>query len=447
VQTVYHFWPAFLAWLKDLRDTRDQRFITYDRKFLLWWALLLFLLKLGSRRQLDFDLRDPESDVLENVNRLAGTHQQTLPVSKTLEHFLGHVGMSAIAALRTKMVARLIRSKALDDGRLQNRLLIAFDGTGWLVFDKRHCDHCLTQENDGRTLYYHLVEEAKMLGPSELALSVGSEFIENRDLPAHPSRSNLQKDKQDYELAAAERLASSIKHDFPRTPICILADSEFACGRGISMARDRGWSFVFSFKEGRTPALWREFQALLDLSPENRLTVPLPGGGHQVYRWLNGLPYEDSEHRSFVLNALECLETVGGKTTRFAWITDLPLGRDNVPEVATKGGRARWRIENQGFNIQKNSDLNLEHPYSTNSETLKSYYLLLQIAHMVLQLLEKGSLLKRLAAASNKTTLSLLGSLKNIARRLLEAFRNRLLPDSAFDPLKASTIQIRFSSA
>ena len=45
-------------------------------------------------------------------------------------------------------------------------------------------------------------------------------------------------------------------------------------------------------------------------------------------------------------------------------MTDLVVDRDTVVEVATKGGRQRWHIENQGFNTQKTSDLNLEHAYS-----------------------------------------------------------------------------------
>ena len=71
--------------------------VEYDRRFLLWWGLLLFCFKLGSRRQLDFQLRDLETHMLANVNRLANTTQESLPVNKTLSHFLGHVGSPAHA--------------------------------------------------------------------------------------------------------------------------------------------------------------------------------------------------------------------------------------------------------------------------------------------------------------------------------------------------------------
>ncbi len=41
------------TWLEALPDTRFAPFIEYDKRFLMWWGLLLFCCKLGSRRQLD----------------------------------------------------------------------------------------------------------------------------------------------------------------------------------------------------------------------------------------------------------------------------------------------------------------------------------------------------------------------------------------------------------
>jgi len=101
IKTVYHFWPSLRSWLDQLPDTRFEPMVIYDRRFLTWWGIILFVLKLGSRRQLDHDLRDEATFVLDNTNRLAGTNQITLPVHNTLEHFLGHVGWKAFSCLRT----------------------------------------------------------------------------------------------------------------------------------------------------------------------------------------------------------------------------------------------------------------------------------------------------------------------------------------------------------
>ena len=97
-------------WLAEVADTRVQAKITYDRSFLLTMGLSVFLLKLGSRRQVRFELDSPEA--LANLNRLSGSDQQTLAHSDTLDHFLSHVPAGSPVRLRGQMVRRLIRIKA-----------------------------------------------------------------------------------------------------------------------------------------------------------------------------------------------------------------------------------------------------------------------------------------------------------------------------------------------
>jgi len=164
-----------------------------------------------------------------------------------------------------------------------------------------------------------------------------------------------------------------------------------------------------------------------------------------VYRWVNGLDYRDSAGRQWRPNAILCEETHrDGQQGRWAWLTDLEVTSQTVQEVATAGGRRRWCIENQGFNVQKNSGLNLEHAYS-EGEHWAVYYYLLQIAHLLLQLVEKGSLLRRLAQGEGYgSAVGMYGSLKNMAERLLESLRNLLWPEDAYAPAR---IQIRFDSS
>ena len=432
-RTVRHFWPDLNDWLDLIDDPRPQACVTYHKRFLVWWGLALFLFKLGSRRQLDYQLDDQGTCVLANLNRLAGTAQDSRPVHDTLDHFLDHVEPEAFAGLRTKMVRRLVRMKALDGARLLGKPVVLADGTGLLCFHRRHCDRCLVQRHAKATVYLHNVLEAKLLGPAGVVVSVASEFIENADAAAARG-AGAERLKQDCELKAFDRLAPRLKAALPQTLLVLGGDSILACGRVFQACRDNRWSYVLTFKEGRMPAVWDEFRRLLPLCPENALERPLPDGTRQAYRWVSGLEYTDDEGRHWRLNALECVETTPeGEATRFAWVTDLPLVRRTVVEVAEKGGRYRWKIENEGFNRQKNSGLNLCHVYSTDPEKWKAYYYLLQIAFIITQLLERGSLLRRLAAAVGKTPLQLFGSLKNIARRLLEGLRYRLWPEESYE--------------
>jgi hypothetical protein len=86
---VVHFFPDLNAWIDEIHDPRFLPFVVYSKRFLVWWGLSLFLFKLSSRRQLDYQLNTDGPEVLANLNRLAGTAQNSRPVNKTLEYFLG----------------------------------------------------------------------------------------------------------------------------------------------------------------------------------------------------------------------------------------------------------------------------------------------------------------------------------------------------------------------
>ena len=177
------------------------------------------------------------------------------------------------------------------------------------------------------------------------------------------------------------------------------------------------------------------------------MVIKTPQGDRLTYRWINDLSYVDKAGRRWTFTAIqyEGVLKKGGKQL-WAWLTDLKVNRQTVVEVATKGGRQRWHIENQGFNLQKNSELNLEHAYCYGRQWT-AYYYLLQIAHVLLQLLEKGSLLRRLARQQEKgSAIQLFGSLKNMARRLLESVRYTIWPEESFDAGSARRIQIRLDS-
>ena len=421
--------------------------VTYHKRFLVWWGLSLFLCKLSSRRQLDYQLNTDGPEVLENLNHLAETAQDSRPVNQTLEYFLEGTGAAPIAGLRQRMVERLIRMKALEAARLLGRYVVLIDGSGYLVFNHRHCDDCLTQRHGETTLYMHQVLEAKLLGPSGTVVSIATEFIDNSDAQSAPAGASQEEVKQDCELKALRRLLAKLRAEFPQLRICLSGDGLYACGAGFQVAKDYKCDYIYVFKPGRLPALWEDFQGLLQLVPQQQVVWTTPQRLEQVHRWVNDLHYTDSDGRAWNVNALECTETdKEGNKTEWSWLTSLELNHETVVAIATRGGRQRWREENEGFNTQKNSGLNLEHAYSHTCWA--AYYFLLQIAHLLLQLVEKGSLLRRLAQEQGKrTAVELFGSLKNIAQRLLESLRYWHWPDEVFDRVRAGAIQIRLDSS
>ena len=112
---------------------------------------------------------------------------------------------------------------------------------------------------------------------------------------------------------------------------------------------------------------------------------------------------------------------------------------ENVPELSA-GGRFRWKIENEGFNVQKNQGFNLEHAYSRHPTGWKVFYLLLQIASILEQLLRKSNLLSKELIKSAKSS-------KNLALKLLEALRNFALDVDTYMDIIHQRIQIRFNTS
>jgi hypothetical protein len=101
----------------------------------------------------------------------------------------------------------------------------------------------------------------------------------------------------------------------------------------------------------------------------------------QDVRWMNDLPYVDTEQHAHTLAVIDCLETNRAdgqpKTTRFRWVTNFNVTPTTVLTLANQGGRLRWKIENEGFNVQKHGGYALEHAYTQNPTAAKVFYFLI----------------------------------------------------------------------
>lgn len=204
VKTLRHFLPNFVSWLAATPDPRDPRFTVYPIAYVLGSGLLLFLAKLGARRQIGFQFKTPA--FIRNLNYFCGTSCKTMLHSDTLAYLMKRLPTSALEDLRYAILYQLIRAKVFDGDRLLGTYLrVAIDGTGYLTFRERHCPHCLTQDHGSTILYYHPVLEAKLVTPGGLSISMATEFIENPE----PGM-----DKQDCERKAFVRLAEGLKRRY-----------------------------------------------------------------------------------------------------------------------------------------------------------------------------------------------------------------------------------------
>jgi hypothetical protein len=322
----------------------------------------------------------------ENLLSLTGTNEETVAHTDTVNVFLEQLAVEYLEALKCMLIKELIRAKRLDKCRLDGEFLIAVDMTGIYKFDLPHCDQCLTQDHDGTMTYHHMVLEAKLVTAGGMALSVCTEYVENAD----PTDS-----KQDCELKALYRLHPKLKAAFPHTRICLLLDSLYACRQVLAIAREHHWSFFITFTSEKIPTLWEDAQRQLKHRPRNQQVHHPDQNTTQRFRWCTNLQYA-----GHTLHAVFCEEDAieDGKpvTRNFAWLTDLRPSKSNVAKLANKGGRLRWKIENQGFDDQKKHGFELEHAYGRQENAWKNYYQLLQIAHLISQLITKSDICPKL---------------------------------------------------
>lgn len=391
-----------------LPDPRKAGQVRYSQSHLIWLGILLFMTHAGSRRQLRHDRLSERFE--QNLVKLSGQGDaDAIADPDTLAYYAERCSLEKMERLTAGLVARLIRMKALDAFRLYGFFTIAVDGSQVCTFDSEPWPGCPHRTRaDGTTQYFAYVLDAKLVTPSGMVMTVASEMLTNEG--------HRTFDKQDCELKAFPRLIEKIYSFFPRTPLCLLLDGLYANQNIIRLIQGKRWKYIITLKEGSMRERFAEACKLLEMQPSNRLKTQREAT-HQSFGWAKSLPIAE-----FSPDVLFCAETTPkGKRTDFVWITNFELSQGNAANIANKGGRLRWKIENEGFNVTKNNGYEMKHPCSRHPNGIRIFYLLMQIAHLISQLVLHGSLIRSLCNS--------FGSAKNFARRLAESLRHHFIPD------------------
>ena len=175
-------------------------------------GLVLFLLKEGSRNQYNNHRKD--GYFRAHYHQLSG---MKLPHGDTVKEVLCVLPNEDLEAVKMDLMSRMFEQKWLRGYRLLDRYyMVAIDATGVMSFEERRCEHCLTRKSKtGKITYFHYVLEAKLVTSDGHAFSLATEWIENPEGDF---------DKQDCERKAFRRLCQKLKKQYPRLPVCILAD-------------------------------------------------------------------------------------------------------------------------------------------------------------------------------------------------------------------------------
>ena len=312
-------------------------------------------------------------EAIKNIAELLEIELEEIPHYDTINDVFEKIKIDELRKIQKYMVTRLIRSKMFDKYRYKNKYFqIVIDGTGIMSFKERHCNHCLKKtynkgEEDEYSIYYHYVLEAKLV-VGDIVISLDSEFIENE---------KEEVEKQDCELRAFYRMVKRIKKEYPKLPIIISGDALYCVEPVMQVCRENKWEYILRLKEERLKLLGEEIEGLEKIEKEEK-----------EIRYWNNIKYGEVEFQKEA-NVVKYYEKKKGKITEFMWITSFKITEKNKEEMVYYG-RQRWKIENEGFNVQKKGTFNIEHIYSMNYNAMKAHYFFIQFAHTIRQLLEKG---------------------------------------------------------
>ncbi len=245
--------------------------------------------------------------------------------------------------------------------RLGGRVLIALDGTEYFCSQKLGCPQCLTRRRaNGKTENYHAMLAGTIVAPGHaMALPMMPEFIAPQD----------GAEKQDCERNAAKRwLAAHAQRLMDLQPI-YLGDDLFACQPIADAITAAGGDFLFTAKPASHKALYDFIQgaefdehAVTHKTNNKRLT-------HR-FRWFEGAPLRDG-HDATLVNwiGVTVTDAQDHVTYNNAFVTSLPVTRDTVAEIVACA-RARWKIENESFNVLKSNGYHLEHNFGHGKQNL-----------------------------------------------------------------------------
>ena len=405
-----HYFKDFKQWIEELEDPRNQSYITYPQYILVLVAIIKNICSIVSMRSMSDNFND--QTCIENIALLSGEPQLSeIPHYDTINYYLERLSPDQLANIRTEMVRELIRTKAFNDSRLLGKdWRIILDGTGLFYFKEKHCDNCLreehkTEEGNIQVRYYHKVLEAKLVLADNIVVSLDSEFIENED-------ENVT--KQDCELNAAKRLLKRLKDAFPRLKICIQGDALYAAESIMKICTENGWTYLMTQKDTRQRLVGEAYSALTTLDKCKVQNIGAEKGTGYFYNHVEKLV-----DKKQVMNVIEYTFEKDGKNISMMWITNIKVTRTKLEKLIA-AGRGRWKIENEGFNTQKNILYDIQHLNSRNYTAMKNHYLLTQIADIIMQLY----------LAWEKAHKTVMPTLKNMAAWILESLRCQTITDS-----------------
>jgi Transposase DDE domain len=359
-----------------------------------------------------FCLKDPSllafcgRSVDHNLRSVFGL--QAVPSDTQMREILDAVDPHGLRPAFRDVFRQLQRGKVLEPYVfLEGCYLVALDGVEYFCSKKVHCAHCLTRRHaNGEVSYYH-----QMLG----AVIVHPDFSEVIPLAPEPIQHQDGHHKNDCERNAARRWLKQFRKEHPHLPIIVTEDALSSNAPHLRDLRDNHIHFILGVKEGDHAHLFAQFEQRLEADQVQAVhEEDATRGASRRWMFVNGLSLNESNPEVLVNLLVDVEVDAAGEVHSWAWVTDLTLRAGNVRQVA-RGGRARWRIENETFNTLKNQGYHFEHNYGHGYQHLAVVFaLLMMLAFLIDQVQQRCNPLFRQAWAKKERKCALWESLRQL---------------------------------
>lgn len=334
---------------------------------------------------LAFDARRAEP---ENLHTIYGIEQ--IASDTYLRTVLDEVNPEHLRPVYKRLFARAKQEKVLDAYLFMGQYyLVSPDGTGYFASKEINCPHCLEKRlRSGESQYYHYLLGAAIVHPTQKTV-----------IPLMPEPIMRQDGatKNDSERNAAKRFLQDLRQDHPTLPFLIVEDSLSSNAPHIQELQKHNLRFILGAKPGDHKFL---FQAVAQARAAGRSTEVegCEAGVTHRFHFVNQVPLNES-HPDLLVNFLEYWERTDKGTQHFSWLTDILITQHNA-EPLMRGGRARWKTENETFNTLKNQGYHFEHNFGHGQQHLSVVFAnLMMLAFLVDQIQEAACLLFQAALA------------------------------------------------
>ena len=387
MKIINKYLPQLTKLFSELTDKRNKSYITYNMKTIIMTRLLALICGITTMTEINNTDKFNTEETIKNLSSICNQTLKEIPDWQTIQDVIEELNIEEIENIRKYIVKALIRSKMFDKYRYNGAFQLLVDATGISSHDYNLNGNCIIKKHKSTntTKYYKQVLEAKIV-VGNIVISLDTEWIENTDMLT-------EKKKQDCEVNAFKRMAVRIKKNYPKLKFIITGDALYATTPMINICKENKWNYIFNFKKDRLKQVYEDFQDNVNYKNETN---------KENYQLSRGIRFKGN-----TFNALSYQEMQNDKLITFNYITNLTVNNYNIEEIINMG-RRRWKIENEGFNEQKNGTYRISHLCSRNENAIKIHYYFIQIAHILRQLLEFGSkLVKEMKLKTKKEVSSI----------------------------------------